>query len=110
MFRTLQSKVDFFKLEIDKPESPFDQPKQAGQTVQFAGTATTFTDFADKQIAGAHIAFVLDIKESFQPFGPSGRIGALIERDSLLQRDSLLERDYLAMNQPVAARTEEEVR
>ena len=104
-FRARQNAVErAFKLEIDKPESPFDQPKQAGQTVQFAGTATTFSDFADKQIAGAHIAFVLDIKESFQPFGPSGRIGALIERDSLL------ERDYLAMNQPVAARTEEEVR
>ena len=104
-FRARQSGAErAFQLEIEKPDSPFRGPEVAGRESQFAGTATPFTDYKDRQVAGAHIVFVLDIKESFQPFGPSSRIGALLDNSKLPQGD------YLAMNHLPAARTEEEAR
>jgi hypothetical protein len=104
-FRARQNTVQrAFQLEISKPDSPFQKPVIAGQQATFAGTATPFADYKDRQVAGAHIAFILDIKELFQPFGPSSRLGALLDNTKQPRRD------YLAMNQTPAARTEEEVR
>lgn len=104
-FRARQSGVErAFQLEIDKPDSPFRRPEVAGQESQFAGTATPFTDYKDRQVAGAHIVFVLDIKESFQPFGPSSRVGALLDSSRLPSGD------YLAMSHTPSARSEEEAR
>jgi Tfp pilus assembly PilM family ATPase len=104
-FRARQSGIErAFQLEIEKPDSPFQRPEVAGQESQFAGTATPFTDYKDRQVAGAHIVFVLDIKESFQPFGPSTRVGALLDNSKLPPGD------YLAMNHTPAVRNEEEAR
>lgn len=104
-FRARQNTVQrAFQLEISKPDSPFQKPVIAGQQATFAGTATPFADYKDRQVAGAHIAFVLDIRESFQPFGPSSRLGALLDNTKQPLPD------YLAVNQTPAARTEEEVR
>ncbi|MFT4513781.1 MAG: hypothetical protein ACI91B_002487 [Planctomycetota bacterium] len=104
-FRAIQSEVEHaFKLEIDKPDSPFTKSERSGQKVAFAGDADLFSDTDKTRIEGAHISFALTIKESFQPFGPSSRIGALLDSSKLPQAD------YLAMNHAPAARTEEEAR
>jgi len=104
-FRARQSGVErAFQLEIEKPDSPFRRPEVAGQESQFAGTATPFTDYKDRQVAGAHIVFVLDIKEAFQPFGPSSRVGALLDSSRLPAGD------YLAMSHTPSGRSEEEAR
>lgn len=117
-FRTRQNIVErAFQLEIGKPESPFTDPVQAGQKTNVAGNATPFSDYSDKQIAGAHVAFVLDIKEVFQPFGPSARIGALdpsklLDPARLPAEGRLPMGDYLALAQPglVQSTNEEDAR
>jgi len=77
-----------FRREWGKPDSPFTEPKKAGATAP----ETPFKDFADKQTPGAYFAFSIRIKDSFPPFGPSARLGVLLNDDILGQPA----RDYLA--------------
>lgn len=103
-FRALQSVVErAFTLEMGKPDSPFTMPDRGA----FAGKSTLFRDSSETSVSGAHVEFVVDIKETFQPFGPSARIGALLPSDKLLDPA----RQYLAMNTPVVnPKSAEEIR
>ncbi len=103
-FRARQSVLErAFTLEMGKPDSPFTMPDRGA----FAGTSTLFRDSSETSIAGAHIQFVVNIKDTFQPFGPSARIGALLPSDKLLAPA----RNYLAMNTPIVSpKSAEEIR
>lgn len=103
-FRARQSVIErAFTLEMGKPDSPFRMPERGA----FAGTTTLFKDSSATMVAGAHVKFVVDIKETFQPFGPSARIGALLPDDKLLDPA----RRYLAMSTPaVSPKSAEESR
>lgn len=101
-FRTRKSAVESaFKRDWGKPDSPFMEPKQKSATAP----ETPFRDIATKGVAGAYFTFTIPIRESFAPFGPSSRLGALIREDKLAQPV----RDYLAaaMNIPVTDSLEE---
>ena len=88
---------------MGKPDSPFTMPDRGA----FAGTSTLFRDSSETSVPGAHIQFVVNIKDTFQPFGPSARIGALLPSDKLLEPA----RKYLAMNTPVvSSKSVEEIR
>ena len=103
-FRARQSVLErAFTLEMGKPDSPFTMPERGA----FAGNTTLFRDSSETSVSGAHVAFVVNIKEAFQPFGPSARIGALLLDDKLLEPA----RRYLAMSMPAAGPTSaEEIR
>jgi Tfp pilus assembly PilM family ATPase len=103
-FRARQSVLErAFTLEMGKPDSPFTMPDRGA----FAGTSTLFRDSSDTSVPGAHIQFVVNIKDTFQPFGPSARIGALLPSDKLFEPA----RKYLAMNTPVvSSKSVEEIR
>jgi len=88
-FRSRKSTVESaFKREWGKPDSPFMEPKQKSATAP----EVPFRDIAEKGISGAYFTFTIPIRESFAPFGPSSRLGALIREDKLAQPV----RDYLA--------------
>ena len=96
-FRTRKSIIErAFTLEMGKPDSPFTEPTQGKTKVAFTGTDSLFADYGERQIAGAHVTFTLDIKEVFQPFGPSARLGALLQDGKFAGPI----REYLAMAQP----------
>lgn len=90
-FRARKSIVErAFAVDMGKPDSPFTAPAQGA----FTGVETPFADYSEKNIAGAHVMFTLEIKEVFQPFGPSARIGALLQDGHWAKPVG----DYLAMN------------
>ncbi len=98
-FRSRKATVESaFKREWGKPDSPFVEPKQ-----QATAPEIPFRDIADKGISGAYFTFTIPIRESFAPFGPSSRLGALIREDKLAQPVS----DYLAAAMNAASGKEE---
>lgn len=77
------------RAEANKADSPFLQ-------LEGVPPESLFTDRDETGVTGAYFTFEIPIKESFNPFGPSARVGALdVARP---------QRDYLAMTDD---RTEE---
>jgi Tfp pilus assembly PilM family ATPase len=98
-FRSRKATVESaFKREWGKPDSPFVEPKQ-----QTTAPEIPFRDIAEKGISGAYFTFTIPIRESFAPFGPSSRLGALIREGKLAQPVS----DYLAAAMNAASGKEE---
>ena len=103
-FRLRKSVIESaFKREWGKPDSPFMEPEKVGSTAPEKG----FSDIEEKGIPGAYYTFTIRIRPSFQPFGPSARIGALLQDEQSGQPV----RGYLAAamgaDQEVAGRREE---
>jgi len=63
-----------FEAEYGKPDSPFEKPKRDERPKE-----SLFKDSADKGVSGAYWTVSLDIKDSFEAFGPSAprAVGAL---------------------------------
>lgn len=70
--------------EAGRPDSPFLPPTAPTPPEKL------FSDRADTGVTGAYFEYTMPIKESFEPFGPSARVGAL--------HGSGASRDYLAMS------------
>ena len=103
-FRLRKSVIESaFKREWGKPDSPFMEPELVGSTAPERG----FSDIKEKGVPGAYYTFNIRVRPSFQPFGPSSRIGALLQDDQLGQPV----REYLAAamgaDEEVAGRREE---
>lgn len=100
-FRTRKGVIErAFKQDMGKPDSPFWEGKDRAATAP----EVPFRDIKDKGVPGAYFTFTVHIKESFAPFGPSARIGALLQDKQLAPV-----RDYLAKLEQTT-RTEEEGR
>lgn len=57
--------------EAQKPDSPFLPPTSPTPPEKL------FTDRSDTGVTGAFYEYTMPVKESFEPFGPSARVGAL---------------------------------
>ena len=57
--------------EVARPDSPFTQSKEPTPPERL------FADRSETGVTGAYFEFTIPIKDSFQPFGPSARVGAL---------------------------------
>ncbi len=57
--------------EVARPDSPFTQSKEPTPPERL------FADRSETGVTGAYFEFTIPIKDSFQPFGPSSRVGAL---------------------------------
>jgi len=77
-------------VEAGKPDSPFAMPNNPSPP------ESLFADRDESGVTGAYFTFEIPVKDKFQPFGPSARVGALDVAKP--------QRDYLAMN---SGRTEE---
>lgn len=58
------------RTEAGKPDSPFQMPENAPPESLFA-------DRDESGVTGAYFTFEIPIKDKFEPFGPSARVGAL---------------------------------
>ncbi len=54
-----------------RPDSPFEPPKKAGDDIK----EDLFSDSDERGVSGAYFRVTIAIKESFDPFGPSSRVG-----------------------------------
>jgi len=91
-FRTRKGVVErAFKQDVGKPDSPFWEGKDRAASAP----EVLFRDSADKGVVGAYFTFTVYIKEAFEPFGPSARLGALLQDNKIGPV-----RDYLAAALP----------
>lgn len=59
--------------EVARPDSPFWEGKNGLQVPR----DELFKDSGERNVPGAYYDFEIEIKEKFEPFGPSSRVGAL---------------------------------